>query len=64
MAILLITNTIKNSNLSNLLLSEIERVRELMVATGLKEGLSSPATLSISQNLDVLLNDLNNILIK
>lgn len=64
MAILLITDTIKNSNLSNFLLSEIERVRELMVATGLKEGLSSPATLSISQNLDVLLNDLNNILIK
>jgi stage 0 sporulation regulatory protein len=63
-AILLITDTIKNSNLSNLLLSEIERVRELMIATGLKEGLSSPATLSISQNLDVLLNDLNNILIK
>ncbi|MGG0509332.1 aspartyl-phosphate phosphatase Spo0E family protein [Priestia megaterium] len=64
MAILLITNTINSSNLSNLLLSEIEKARELMIAIGLREGLTSPATLSISQNLDVLLNDLNSILIK
>lgn len=64
MAILLITNAINHSNLSNLLLSEIEKARELMIATGLREGLTSPATLSISQNLDVLLNGLNSILIK
>jgi len=63
-AILLITNPINCSNVSNLLLSEIEKARELMMATGLREGLTSPATLSISQNLDVLLNDLNSILIK
>ncbi|MFK7681522.1 aspartyl-phosphate phosphatase Spo0E family protein [Priestia megaterium] len=64
MAILLITNAINRSNLSNLLLSEIEKARELMIDTGLREGLTSPATLSISQNLDVLLNDLNSKLIK
>ncbi|MDP1442511.1 aspartyl-phosphate phosphatase Spo0E family protein [Priestia megaterium] len=64
MAILLITNAINSSNVSNLLLSEIEKARELMIATVLREGLTSPATLSISQNLDLLLNDLNSILIK
>ncbi|MEK1830423.1 aspartyl-phosphate phosphatase Spo0E family protein [Priestia megaterium] len=64
MAILLINNAINRSNLSNLLLSEIEKARELMIATGLREGLTSPATLSMSQNLDVLLNDLNSKLIK
>jgi len=63
-AILLITNAINSSNVSNLLLSEIEKARELMIATVLREGLTSPATLSISQNLDLLLNDLNSILIK
>ncbi|MDR0132263.1 aspartyl-phosphate phosphatase Spo0E family protein [Priestia megaterium] len=64
MAILLITNAINSSNVSNLLLSEIEKARELMIAMVLREGLTSPATLSISQNLDLLLNDLNSILIK
>ncbi|MDR4221700.1 aspartyl-phosphate phosphatase Spo0E family protein [Bacillus sp. RC] len=61
---MLITNAINSSNVSNLLLSEIEKARELMIATVLREGLTSPATLSISQNLDLLLNDLNSILIK
>ncbi|MGC3787470.1 Spo0E family sporulation regulatory protein-aspartic acid phosphatase [Priestia aryabhattai] len=64
MAILLINNAINRSNLSNLLLSEIEKARELMIATGLRDGLTSPATLSISQNLDILLNDLSSKLIK
>ncbi|MHC8965696.1 Spo0E family sporulation regulatory protein-aspartic acid phosphatase [Priestia aryabhattai] len=64
MAILLITNAVSSSNLSNLLLSEIEKARESMIATGLREGLTSPATLCISQNLDLLLNDLNSILIE
>jgi hypothetical protein len=62
--ILLITNVNNSSNLSNLLLSEIEKARELMIAKGLSEGLTSPTTLSISHNLDVLLNELNSILIK
>ncbi|QSX23544.1 Spo0E family sporulation regulatory protein-aspartic acid phosphatase [Priestia megaterium] len=61
---MLINNAINRSNLSNLLLSEIEKARELMIATGLREGQTSPATLSISQNLNVLLNDLNSKLIK
>lgn len=64
MAILLITNVNNSSNLSNLLLSEIEKASELTIAIGLREGLTSPTKLSASQNLDVLLNGLNSILIK
>lgn len=58
-----ITNTI---NLLYLLVlyTRIEKTRELMIATGLKEGFTSPNTISVSQDLDLLLNDLQCMLLK
>lgn len=43
------------------LVEEIERVRECMIKTGLEEGFTSDRTISISQLLDRLLNELDKI---
>ncbi len=47
--------------LKNHLLHEIERVREDLIIVGLKEGFTSDRTISISQLLDGLLNELDKI---
>ncbi len=39
------------------LLSEIENTRNLMIDTGIKEGLGSKKTIEISRKLDALLNE-------
>ncbi|SDE42348.1 Spo0E like sporulation regulatory protein [Priestia aryabhattai B8W22] len=46
------------------LLEEIERIREIMVYTALKEGLVSDNTLKASQILDRKLNELEEIYLK
>ncbi|MGC9935160.1 Spo0E family sporulation regulatory protein-aspartic acid phosphatase [Priestia aryabhattai] len=46
------------------LLEEIERIREIMVCTALKEGLVSDNTLKASQILDRKLNELEEIYLK
>ncbi|MFP7735657.1 Spo0E family sporulation regulatory protein-aspartic acid phosphatase [Priestia aryabhattai] len=38
------------------ILSEIEDIRELMIATGIREGFDSIQTIVLSQKLDELLN--------
>jgi stage 0 sporulation regulatory protein len=43
------------------LLEEIERIREIMIYTALKEGLVSDNTLKVSQVLDRKLNELEEI---
>ncbi|MCM3644932.1 aspartyl-phosphate phosphatase Spo0E family protein [Priestia aryabhattai] len=43
------------------LLEEIEFVREIMVYTALKEGLVSDNTVKMSQVLDMMLNELEEI---
>ncbi|MED4213583.1 aspartyl-phosphate phosphatase Spo0E family protein [Priestia megaterium] len=44
-----------------LLLEEIERIREIMINTALKEGLVSDNTVKVSQVLDKKLNELEEI---
>ncbi|MGG1368146.1 aspartyl-phosphate phosphatase Spo0E family protein [Priestia megaterium] len=41
-----------------LLLEEIERIREIMIYTALREGLVSESTVKVSQVLDIMLNKL------
>ncbi|MFP3668033.1 aspartyl-phosphate phosphatase Spo0E family protein [Priestia sp. SIMBA_032] len=41
-----------------LLLEEIERIREIMIYTVLREGLVSESTVKVSQVLDIMLNKL------
>ena len=43
------------------LLEEIERIREFMIDTALKEGLVSDNTVKVSQVLDKKLNELEEI---
>jgi stage 0 sporulation regulatory protein len=43
------------------LLEEIERIREIMIYTALKEGLVSDNTVKVSQVLDRKLNELEEI---
>ncbi|QTL52099.1 aspartyl-phosphate phosphatase Spo0E family protein [Priestia aryabhattai] len=43
------------------LLEEIERIREIMIYTALKEGLVSDNTVKVSQVLDKKLNELEEI---
>jgi len=43
------------------LLEEIERIREIMIYTALKEGLVSDNTVKVSQELDMKLNELEEI---
>ena len=43
------------------LLEEIERIREIMIYTALKEGLVSDNTVKVSQELDRKLNELEEI---
>jgi stage 0 sporulation regulatory protein len=43
------------------LLEEIERIREIMIYTALKEGLVSDNTVKVSQELDKKLNELEEI---
>ncbi len=43
------------------LLKEIERIREIMIYTALKEGLVSENTVKVSQVLDMMLNELEEI---
>jgi stage 0 sporulation regulatory protein len=43
------------------LLEEIERIREIMIYTALKEGLVSDNTVKVSQVLDSKLNELEEI---
>ncbi|PAK42545.1 hypothetical protein CHH47_28510 [Priestia megaterium] len=43
------------------LLEEIERIREIMIYTALKEGLISDNTVKVSQVLDRKLNELEEI---
>jgi stage 0 sporulation regulatory protein len=50
-----------NMILNRGLVEEIERVREDMIKTGLEEGFTSDRTISISQLLDGLLNELDKI---
>ncbi len=44
-----------------LLLEEIERIREIMINTALKEGLVSDNTVKVSKVLDKKLNELQEI---
>jgi stage 0 sporulation regulatory protein len=46
------------------LLEEIERIREIMMYTALKEGLVSDNTVKVSQELDMKLNELEEIYLK
>ena len=46
------------------LLEEIERIREIMIYTALKEGLVSDNTVKVSQELDRKLNELEEIYFK
>ncbi|MEH7005377.1 aspartyl-phosphate phosphatase Spo0E family protein [Priestia megaterium] len=46
------------------LLEEIERIREIMIYTALKEGLVSDNTVKFSQELDMKLNELEEICLK
>ncbi|WP_427127657.1 Spo0E family sporulation regulatory protein-aspartic acid phosphatase (plasmid) [Priestia megaterium] len=46
------------------LLEEIERIREIMIYTALKEGLVSDNTVKVSQELDMKLNELEEIYLK
>ena len=46
------------------LLEEIERIREIMIYTALKEGLVSDNTIKVSQELDMKLNELEEIHLK
>lgn len=46
------------------LLEEIERIREIMIYTALKEGLVSDNTVKVSQELDMKLNELEEIYFK
>jgi len=46
------------------LLEEIERIREIMMYTALKEGLVSDNTVKVSQELDMKLNKLEEIHLK
>lgn len=43
------------------LLEEIERTREILIHTALKEGLVSENTVKVSQVLDMMLNELEEI---
>lgn len=43
------------------LLEEIERIREILIHTALKEGLVSENTVKVSQVLDMMLNELEEI---
>ncbi|NGY76056.1 Spo0E family sporulation regulatory protein-aspartic acid phosphatase (plasmid) [Bacillus megaterium] len=43
------------------LIEEIERIREIMIRTALKEGLVSDNTIKVSQVLDRKLNELEKI---
>jgi len=46
------------------LLEEIELIREIMIYTALKEGLLSDNTVKVSQELDIKLNELEEIYFK
>jgi len=50
-----------NSTLRKALLVDIEAARELMVKVGLEEGFTSHNTILISQLVDELLNELEEI---
>ncbi|MED4153454.1 aspartyl-phosphate phosphatase Spo0E family protein [Priestia aryabhattai] len=41
-----------------ILIEEIEQTRTLMIQTAVREGMTSPNTLQVSQSLDALLNKL------
>jgi len=43
------------------LLEEIERIREIMIDTALAEGLANESTVKVSQVLDMMLNELEEI---
>lgn len=45
----------------DLLLAEIETIRELLILTALKKGFTDPQSVEISQNLDQLLTRLNQL---
>ncbi|MEK1830581.1 aspartyl-phosphate phosphatase Spo0E family protein [Priestia megaterium] len=46
------------------LLEEIERIREFMIYTALKEGFVSDNTVKISKKLDIKLNELKKYILK
>ena len=47
-----------NTNITQeVLLEEIERIREVLIDTALKEGLASKNTVKVSQVLDMMLNE-------
>lgn len=50
-----------NSTLRNTFLVDIEAARELMIEVGLEEGFTSNNTLIISQFIDQMLNQLEEI---
>ncbi|MHA2960137.1 Spo0E family sporulation regulatory protein-aspartic acid phosphatase [Priestia megaterium] len=50
-----------NSTLRNTFLVDIEAARELMIEVGLEEGFTSTNTLIISQFIDQMLNQLEEI---
>ncbi|MCR8867060.1 aspartyl-phosphate phosphatase Spo0E family protein [Priestia megaterium] len=51
-----------NTNVTQeVLLEEIERIREVLIDTALKEGLVSENTVRVSQVLDMMLNELSEI---
>ncbi|MGG0418701.1 aspartyl-phosphate phosphatase Spo0E family protein [Priestia aryabhattai] len=50
-----------NSTLRNTFLVEIEAARELMIEVGLEEGFTSTNTIIISQFIDQMLNQLEEI---
>ncbi|MFE7084222.1 Spo0E family sporulation regulatory protein-aspartic acid phosphatase [Priestia megaterium] len=44
-----------------ILITEIEIIRERMIVTGLEEGFNSNNTIKISEIMDQLLNELNKV---
>lgn len=50
-----------NSTLRNTFLVDIEAARELMIEVGLEEGFTSNSTIIISQFIDQMLNQLEEI---
>ncbi len=55
---MLLSTHSKDKSMYQILIEEIEQTRTLMIQTAVREGMTSPNTLQISQSLDALLNKL------
>ena len=55
---MLLSTHSKDKSMYQILIEEIEQTRTLMIQTAVREGMTSPNTLQVSQSLDALLNKL------